>query len=168
MFNILRLTQKTAFLILIAFLCVGCYYAISRFFLQSVEVVGISMVPTLQERNHYLLNRWAFHNREPKHNDVVVIRDPGDHGFSVKRVVAVAGESILFKDGKVYVNGKQLEEPYLLPGTRTFTYSRAYEQFITCGQGQYFVLGDNRPVSVDSRTYGPVSRQDILGLVLLN
>ncbi len=126
------------------------------------------MVPTLQEKNHYLLNRWAFHGREPQHNDIVVIRDPGDHGFSVKRVVAVAGESILFKDGKVFVNGKQLEEPYLLPGTYTFTYSKDHEQFITCGSGQYFVLGDNRPVSIDSRAYGPVSRKDVLGLVMLN
>lgn len=168
LFKILRITQKAGVLVLILSLSVGCYYAISRFFLQSVEVVGISMVPTLHERNHYLLNRWAFHNREPQHNDVVVIIDPGDHGFSVKRVVAVAGESILFKDGKVFVNGKELEEPYLLPGTHTFTYSKDHEQFITCGQGQYFVLGDNRPVSIDSRSYGPVSRQDILGRVLLN
>lgn len=168
LFKILRLVQHTGMLVLIVSLSIGTYFAVSRYFLQSVEVVGISMVPTLHEKSHYLLNRWTFHNREPHHNDVVVIRDPGDHGFSVKRVVAVAGESILFKDGKVFVNGKELEEPYLLPGTHTFFYAAAHEQFITCGKDQYFVLGDNRPVSIDSRTYGPVSRRDVLGLVMLN
>ena len=50
---------------------------------------------------------------------------------------------------------------------RTFNYSQAKEQFITCGKDQYFVLGDNRLVSIDSRSYGPVSRQDVLGLVEL-
>ncbi len=154
--------------LVIAVLSIACYYAISTYLLQSVEVVGSSMIPTLHERNHYLLNRWALRNREPQHNDVVVIRDPGDHGFSVKRVVAVEGESIYFKNGKVYVNSKQLEEPYLLPGTYTFTYARAHSEFITCGKGQYFVLGDNRPVSIDSRSYGPVSRGDILGVVMVN
>jgi signal peptidase I len=167
-FNLINLIRQAGMLVVIALLSIGSYYAISRYVLQSVEVVGISMLPTLQERNHYLLNRWTFRNREPQRNDVVVIRDPADHGFSVKRVVAVAGESIYFKNGKVYVNGRELEEPYLLPGTHTFTYAKAREEFITCGKGQYFVLGDNRPISVDSRSYGPVSRQDILGLVMLN
>ena len=92
---------------------------------------------------------------------IVVIRDPGDHGLSVKRVIAVPGESVLFKDGKVFVNGKQLKEPYLSPDTLTFTYSQAKEQFITCGKDQYFVLGDNRLRSIDSRAYGAVSRDDL-------
>lgn len=166
--NFVRIAQQAGSLLLIAALSLGAYYAISRYFLQSVEVVGSSMVPTLRERNHYFLNRWALRNREPQHNDVVVIRDPADHGYSVKRIVAVEGESIYFKDGKVFVDGAQLKEPYLLPGTYTFTYARAHSEMITCGKGQYFVLGDNRPVSVDSRSYGPVSRQDILGVVMLN
>ena len=164
----IRFFQQSALLLVVLAMSIGSYYAISHFLLQSVEVVGSSMQPTLKEKGHYLLNRWTFRNREPKRNDVVVIRDPGDHGFSVKRVVAVEGESIHFKDGKVYVDGRELQEPYLLPGTHTFTYTRVHEQFITCGKGQYFVLGDNRLVSVDSRSYGPVSREDILGLVMLN
>jgi signal peptidase I len=79
--------------------------------------------------------------------------------------VAVQGESILFKDGRVFVNGHLLDEPYLMGNIHTFTYSQAKEQFITLGVGQYFLLGDNRPQSIDSRSYGPVSREDILGLV---
>ena len=106
--------------------------------------------------------------RAPKRGDVVVIRDPADHGFSVKRIVAIEGESVHFLKGKVYVNTEPLAEPYLTPGTFTFTYSQAKEQLITCGKDQYFVLGDNRPVSIDSRSYGPVPREDILGQVVLH
>jgi signal peptidase I len=95
----------------------------------------------------------------------VVFRDPGDQGLSVKRVIAVEGESILIKEGKVYVNGEALKEEYLMSNVKTYTYSQAKEQFITLGQGQYFLLGDNRMVSIDSRSYGPVQRVDILGVV---
>ena len=152
---------------MIVALSIGCYFVISHYFVQSVQVVGESMVPTLQPDTHYLLNRWAFHNRDPKVGDVVVLRDPADHGISVKRIVATGGQAVLFKDGKVFINGKQLVEPYLLPDTHTYTYSQAKEQLITCGNDQYFVLGDNRLKSIDSRVYGAVPRENILGLVVL-
>ncbi len=164
-FRVLRLLQQAGMLFVMAVLSLASYYVISKYFVKSVEVVGVSMVPTLQENNHYLLNLWAFRNSEPIRNDIVVIRDPGDHGLSVKRIIAVPGESVLFKNGKVFVDGRQLDEPYLMANVRTYTYSQAKEQFITCGRDQYFVLGDNRPRSIDSRSYGPVSRHDILGLV---
>jgi signal peptidase I len=162
-----RTIRQILVLALIILLSMGCYYIISRYFLQSVQVVGVSMVPTLAENNHYLLNRWAYHSRDPRVGEVVVLRDPQDQGFSVKRIIAIGGQSILLKDGKVFVNGKEFKEPYLLPHTYTFTYSRAREQFIMCGKDQYFVLGDNRFKSLDSRAYGPVPRANILGLVLL-
>lgn len=163
-----RLTARLIVLLVLALLSLGVYSIISRNFFQSVQVVGESMVPTLNQGSHYILNRLAYRNSPPQRGDIVVIHDPGDHGYSVKRVIAVAGESVHFLNGKVYVNGEPLDEPYLLPGTHTFTYSRAQEQLITCGQDHYFVLGDNRLVSVDSRSYGPVDRQDILGRVVLH
>ncbi|MDB6109582.1 MAG: signal peptidase [Pedosphaera sp.] len=166
-FNLIRLVQHFGTLVLVLALSGVCYFTISRFFLETVEVVGVSMVPTLQEHAHYVLNRWAFHKKEPQHSDVVVIKDPADHGFSVKRVIATAGDAVLLKDGKVFVNGKELAEPYLNPNTHTYTYSQAKEQLITCGKDHYFVLGDNRPQSIDSRSYGPVPRENVLGLVLV-
>lgn len=164
-YHAILLIQKLGILLLIGLLSIPVYFLISQYLIKSVKVVGTSMVPTLQPGASYLLEPWAFNDRNPQRNDIVVIRDPGDHGLSVKRIVAVSGESILFKNGSVYVNGKKLAEPYLPPHTLTFTYSQAKEQFITCGKDQFFVLGDNRLVSVDSRSYGPVSRKDILGLV---
>src|ERR1700722_14079508 len=152
-FNFGKVIQQLLVMALILALSIGCYYIISKYFVESVQVVGVSMVPTLEENNHYLLNRWAYHNHDPKVGDVVVLRDPEDHGFSVKRVIATGGQSVLFKDGKVFIKGKELNEPYLLPQTHTYTYSVKKEQFITCGKDQYFVLGDNRLKSIDSRAY---------------
>ncbi len=167
-FTLKGIVWQVFVLLLVAVLSVGCYWVISRYFVQTIEVVGQSMVPTLEQGGHYILNRTAYRNSPPLRGDVVVIRDPADHGFSVKRVIALEGESVHFLNGKVYVNSEPLAEPYLLPGTHTFTYSQAKEQLITCGQDQFFVLGDNRLASVDSRSYGPVSRADILGQVVLH
>jgi signal peptidase I len=142
------------------------YLLVSHFFLQSVKVVGISMVPTLEDSRQYLLNRWILHVRAPHRAEVVVLRDPMDNGFSVKRVVAVAGDSVCLMHGAVYVNGQRLDEPYLPPGTATMGSATSQGEFFKCGPEQYFVLGDNRNFSIDSRAYGPVPRQNILGLII--
>ena len=142
------------------------YFIISEFLLQSVKVGGRSMVPTLCDSQQYLLNRWVYYFHSPRHSDIVVIRDPVDNGFSVKRVVATPGESVYLKDGNVYVNGCKLHESYLLPGTPTFSDPNCRNQLILCGKDQFFLLGDNRQNSVDSRTYGPVPRKNILGPIV--
>jgi signal peptidase I len=147
-------------------LAFGSYYVISNFFVTTVEVVGSSMVPTLRNSEHYLLNRWVYHFRQPQKTEVVVIRDPSANCFSVKRVIAVGGDSVFLKAGTVFVNGEKLKEPYLAPETPTFAYGQSRDQFFTCGKDQFFLLGDNRMNSADSRTYGPVPRGNILGLVV--
>src|SRR5436190_4760663 len=81
------------------------YYLISNYFVQSVQVVGSSMTPTLHDSEFYLLNRWIYHVRQPRRTDVVVIRDPSAHCYSVKRVVGVAGDSVFLSNGEVYLNG---------------------------------------------------------------
>jgi len=144
-------------------MAVVSYFVISHFVLQSVNVVGRSMMPTLYDSQHYLLNRWIYHVHAPQRSDVVVLRDPSDNGFSVKRVVAAPGDSIYLKDGNVYLNGCKLDEPYLAPHTPTFTDSKFKDQLVLCGKDQYFLMGDNRLNSIDSRTYGPVPRRNILG-----
>ena len=126
----------------------------------------MSMVPTLRDSQFYLLNRWVLHFRPPQRAEIVVLRDPLDGGFAVKRVVAVAGDSVYLADGAVYVNGQKLIEPYLSTGTLTYTTSQFKKQLFKCRAGQFFVLGDNRGNSLDSRAYGPVSRRDILGLIM--
>jgi signal peptidase I len=150
----------------VATLAMGSYFVISHFVFQTVRVVGVSMVPTLYDSQQYVLNRWVYYFRAPNHNDVVVLRDPIDHGFAVKRIIGTSGDRIRLKDGKVYVNGTKLEEPYLLPGMPTFPCVEHRDCSVTLGEDEYFVLGDNRKNSADSRTYGPVSRRSILGLIV--
>ena len=147
-------------------LAYGSYVFVTRFVLQSVEVVGNSMSPTLENTGRYLLNRWVYLVREPQYSDIVVIRDPADNCYSVKRIVAASGDSVCLKAGRVYVNGRLLDEPYLAPGTATYARSDLREQTLVCGKDQYFVLGDNRNNSADSRVYGPVARQKILGVII--
>jgi signal peptidase I len=159
------LRQTWQFLV-VGGLAVASYFVISHFFLQSVKIVGRSMVPTLCDSQHYLLNRWIYYVRSPRQSDIVVLRDPSDNGYSVKRVIAAPGDSIYLKDGNVYLNGSKLKETYLAPGTPTFTDSKYRDQLILCGKGQFFVLGDNRLNSIDSRAYGPVPRTNILGPIV--
>ncbi len=147
-------------------LAYGSYVLVTHFVLQSVEVVGNSMAPTLENAGRYLLNRWVYLVREPQRADIVVIRDPADNGYAVKRIVAASGDSVCLKAGRVYVNGRLLDEPYLVPGTATYARADVREQALVCGKDQYFVLGDNRNNSADSRVYGPVPRQKILGLII--
>ncbi|MSU59045.1 MAG: signal peptidase I [Pedosphaera sp.] len=142
------------------------YIFISHYLLQSVQIVGVSMAPTLKHSGYYLLNRCVYLMREPQPEDIVVIRDPLDQTFSVKRIVARAGDSVYLKGGHVYVNGRQLLEPYLEPGTPTFTIGQQEELSLRCREGEYFLLGDNRGNSTDSRVYGAVPRQNILGAVI--
>ena len=153
--------------VLVAFLAVCSYYFMSRHVLQNVEVVGVSMVPTLHNADHLLLNHWTYLFRQPKRNDIVVLRDPSDNTFAVKRIVAGAGDSIYLKGGRVYINGTLLDEPYLAPGTPTYSYlTRKGDQLTVCGKDRYFVLGDNRKNSADSRVYGAIPRANILGTVI--
>ena len=158
--------QQVFQLAVLTALAIAGYFLISHYILQAVKVDGVSMVPTLHNADLYYLKRWVYYLRTPQRGDIVVIKDPSDGSFAVKRIIAMSGESVFLKrNGRVYVNGAKLSEPYLPPGTPTFTCDQASEEMINVGEGKFFVLGDNRGNSFDSRFYGPISRQNILGLI---
>ena len=124
------------------------------------------MYPTLSDAGHYWVNRFSYVISEPRQDDIVVVKDPQDNGLDVKRIIAMPGQSIRINDGRVYVDGKLLREPYLLPHTATYANNRTGNESISIGKGQFFVMGDNRGNSADSRIFGTVPRQRILGKVV--
>lgn len=160
-----RWTGYGVMYVCVAVLTYGFFQFSHRYLVQTVQVDGLSMSPTLPDRQCYLLNRLVYLLREPQPQEIVVLRDPETNGCAVKRIVARPGDRVFVKSGQLYVNGKLLNEPYLQPGTQTFANEHYRAQMWICGINQYFVLGDNRNNSADSRIYGAVPRANILGLV---
>ncbi|HXG47397.1 MAG TPA: signal peptidase I [Methylomirabilota bacterium] len=142
----------------------GSYYLVSRYVFAAVVIKGRSMMPTLNDGERYILNRWVLNFRSPQPGDVVVLRDPGHDDLAVKRIVAGPFDRVSFHDGAVYVNGRKLNETYLAPHTRTSAPEPKWRN-VTVDKDCFFVLGDNRGNSEDSRFYGTVHRDRILGVI---
>lgn len=127
-----------------------------------------SMLSTLTEGDYLLVNKLAYAgDREPQRGDIIVFHDEGfeDGGkLLIKRVIACEGDTITFKGNKVYLNGKVLEEPYVYNEPDA---AKSYNEGDTfrIGEGEYFVMGDHRSVSLDSRApeIGYVAEDDIMG-----
>lgn len=150
-------------------LCVALWSAISflvfsRFVLATVIIDGVSMEPTFHSGDRCLLNRLASHLGGVDRGDMVVLQDRGEGDYAIKRVIGVPNDDIEIRDGAVYVNGEVLDERYLANGTRT--YAPRGNLHFSLGADSYFVLGDNREMSEDSRYYGPVPGSRLLGVVL--
>ncbi len=130
------------------------------FLYQPVKVEGTSMMPTLADQERVFINKFVY-RLEPIHRgDVVVFHYPRDVSKSyIKRVIAVAGDSVRIDDGVVYVNDVRLPEPYV---PEDYWDTRSYPETLV-PQHAYFVLGDHRNLSNDSRDFGPVREQYIYG-----
>jgi signal peptidase I len=139
---------------------------VSHFVFESVQVIGPSMYPTLLDTDIYWIDKWAYAMGPPKPGDIIALKDPSGRGLDVKRIIAVPGQSVYISHGKVYVNGHLLREPYLPQKELTFAYDKEADKFVCLGPDQYFVMGDNRGNSCDSRTFGPIAREAILGRVI--
>ncbi len=135
---------------------------ISSFIMSHTEVPTESMRPTISPGDHLIVNRLPYYYRNPKRGEVVVFNYEGKN--LIKRIIGVAGDTIEILDGKVYVNGKRLDESiYLGKDDETFTFSKSPITFpYKVPEGKYFVLGDNRRNSSDSRVIGPISGASII------
>ena len=130
------------------------------FLYQPVRVEGTSMLPMLEDQDRLFINKFAYRFGEIQRGDVVVFLYPGDHSKSyIKRVIALPGDDLRIDHGNVWVNGSELKEPYV---PLKFEDDRSQAE-MTVPQGDYFVMGDHRSISSDSRDFGPVARPLIYG-----
>jgi signal peptidase I len=146
-------------------LAVILYFGIS-FAVQAVHVEGLSMFATLDNDDYLIANKIDYRFHPPQRGDIVILRPPTNNSTDfIKRIIALPGERLLIRDGVVYINGHRLEEPYLPDAWTQQTNAGKWSQ----GNGavippdQYFVMGDNRNRSQDSRFFGPISRDRIDG-----
>jgi signal peptidase I len=123
-------------------------------------VTDISMHPTLPEGGYYMVNKYIYYFGTPERGDIVVFRRDGATPEEyVKRVIGLPGETIALRGGEVYINGRRLDEPYA--AGRSYPDSAPH----TVEKDAYFVLGDNRLMSEDSRDFGAVPFPDIVGKI---
>lgn len=130
------------------------------FVIQPVKVEGTSMEPRLSDQERIFVNKFVYHFSEVGRGDIVVFWYPRDPSKSfIKRVVGLPGEEIEIRSGVVYVNGKTLQESYVPPSY--FDYASYPAQVVP--EDQYFVLGDHRNSSNDSRNWGFVPSANVFG-----
>ncbi|MDX6411067.1 MAG: signal peptidase [Gaiellaceae bacterium] len=153
--------------------------AIKAWVVNPYRIPSSSMEPTLhcarpangcesRFSDRVLANRLIYHFRDPRRGEIIVFQVPeiakarcGAGGVFVKRIIGLPGELLEERHGFVYVNGKKLDEPYIKPGRRDFQNFRATK----IEPGHYFMMGDNRASSCDSRVWGTVPRANIIGKV---
>ena len=130
------------------------------FLYQPVKVEGTSMLPGLTDQERIFINKFVYNFEPIERGDIVVFRYPRDTAKSyIKRVIAVAGDRVRIDDGRVYVNGRRIRETYVPDDYRD---DRSYPEMVI-PEGSYFLLGDHRSSSSDSREFGPVEREFIYG-----
>lgn len=136
-----------------------------RYFLfQPFIVKGQSMEPGFSSGDYLIIDEITYRFREPLRGEVIVFKYPLNlsHRY-IKRIIGLPGERVEIKNGKVYINGNLLNESAYLPlGTET-----PGKIEVVLGENEYFVLGDNRIASADSRSWGPLPRQNIIGRAII-
>lgn len=154
----------------VAAIAIVAVLMIRNFLVQPFLVNGASMEPNFYNSDYLLVDEISYRFREPQRGEVVVFKYPGDERFYyIKRIIGLPGEEIQIKDGKVFVfnndfpNGFVLKEPYL--SVDTFTSGKGERLKIEAGE--YFVMGDNRNFSFDSRSWGLLARKEIIGITRL-
>lgn len=139
-------------------------YLIITFVGQRTAVNGDSMEPTLSNGDNLIMDKLTYHFRDPERFEVVIFPCPTKPDvFYIKRVIGLPGETIQIKDGGIYIDGTLLETDVY--GITDYTEAGIAHEPITIGEDEYFVLGDNRPISQDSRyeSVGLIDREVIEG-----
>ncbi|HTN99314.1 MAG TPA: signal peptidase I [Microthrixaceae bacterium] len=139
---------------------------IKTYVVQAFRIPSESMSPTLMVGDRVLVNKLSYDAHNLNRGDVVVFTrppglpaSPGDPDDLIKRVIALPGESVVAKDGSIFIDDKKLSEPYLKDSVETYNLDNP----VTVPKGQVWVMGDNRMNSEDSRFFGPIDSDTIVG-----
>ncbi len=140
------------------------------FLVQAFWIPSESMVPTLEIGDRVLVNKLAYKAHDVNHGDLIVFERPPEAARAgqddikdlIKRVIAVGGDTVESRNGLVYVNGERIDEPYLVEGTPTERLP-----LTEVPEGHVFVMGDNRTNSEDSRDFGPIDEDTIIGRAVI-
>ena len=130
---------------------------------QRTQVNGESMYPTLYDKDNLIVDKLSYRFRDPERYDIIVFPyQYKEKTYYIKRIIGLPGETVQIMDGYVYINGEKLEEHY---GREVMEDAVLASEKITLGEDEYFVLGDNRNASEDSRfpDVGNIKRKDIIG-----
>ena len=155
---------------------VGAMFVVVNYYiLQPSQVRGSSMLPTLRDNDRIFVSRVTYKLRQPQRGDIVVLNSPENKEIEfVKRVIGLPGDKIMIDDCSppfrtqcdIYVNGEKLSESYIKDKTQLYENSIYSEgQEFTVPDQSVFVMGDNRTGSLDSRIFGPVRQDSIIGVV---
>lgn len=137
---------------------------IRTFLFTSYEVRGESMLPTAHEGELFIVNKLNYHFSEPNRDDLIVFHATPSEDY-IKRVIGIPGDRVKVEEDVLYINDEPVEEPYLEEAKQN--YSTFTDNFgeVEVPEGHVFVMGDNRPSSLDSRRIGTVSEEQIVGKV---
>ena len=145
-------------------LSIGLAGLVIIFLYQPVKVEGTSMLPRLTDQERVFINKYIYHFESINRGDIVVFRYPLDTTKSyIKRVIGLPGETVELRSGHVFIDGMSLTEPYVLS---TYRDRENYGPFMV-PPGEFYVLGDHRNSSNDSRLWGTITRRNIYGKAVL-
>lgn len=146
------------------------FLVVYLFLMQPHQVNGQSMVPTFQNGDYLLTDKVSYRLGEPVRGDVIIFHAPpaancpeGTGCDFIKRVLGLPGEVVEVKDNGIFINGEKLYESYLPESYHTEAGAYSRDRVITLGPNEYFAVGDNREHSSDSRAWGPITRDEIVG-----
>lgn len=147
----------------VAIISLAIILPVRYFLVQPFYVKGASMEPNFHDHEYLIIDEISYRFNEPQRGDIVVFKYPKDpKQYFIKRVIGLPGEKVKIQDGNIYVNGVKLEETYLPDNLETLLPLRGYGD-IELASDEFFLLGDNRNQSLDSRVFGPVKREFIVG-----
>lgn len=138
------------------------------FIMSPQEINGASMEPNFHNGEFILTNKILYKFRPPRRGEVIIFKSPANKEVDyIKRIIGLPGDNVCLRSNSFYVNDQKVEEPYLAPNTPIFGASYLAEnQCTVVPPGSYFVAGDNRPHSSDSREFGPIAENDFIGTAI--